>query len=60
MEFALFDTSSSEALALRTTASGFDAVRGKLPVAGDPHRSPGSVTVARRLSELGTLIARGR
>ncbi|WP_399890726.1 hypothetical protein ACGH7X_30115 [Streptomyces sp. BBFR51] len=56
----MFDTSSSDALALRTTASGFDAVRGKLPVAGDPRRSLASVTVARQLSGLGTLIARGR
>ncbi|GHI94153.1 hypothetical protein [Streptomyces olivaceus] len=56
----MFDTSSSDALALRATALGFDAVRGKLPVAGDPHRSLDSVTVVRQLSELSTLIARGR
>ncbi|MFF3536407.1 hypothetical protein ACFYXP_20975 [Streptomyces sp. NPDC002466] len=46
----------SDALALRATASGFDAQRGKLPVPGDPHRSPDSFTVARQISELGKLI----
>ncbi|WP_255306191.1 hypothetical protein [Streptomyces sp. Wb2n-11] len=56
MEFALIDTSSSDALALRATASGFDAVRGKLPVTGNPDHSLDSVTVARQLSDLGTLI----
>jgi hypothetical protein len=57
MEFALINNSISDALALRATASGFDAQRGKLPVPGDPHRSPNGVTVARQISELGKLIA---
>ncbi|MET8325196.1 hypothetical protein [Streptomyces sp. NPDC005181] len=46
----------SDALALRATASTFDAQRGKLPVPGDPHRSPDAVAVARQISELGKLI----
>ncbi|MDX3585603.1 hypothetical protein [Streptomyces europaeiscabiei] len=46
----------SDALALRATASAFDAQRGKLPVPGDPHRSPDAVAVARQISELGKLI----
>ncbi|MFD4944620.1 hypothetical protein ACFWNT_19320 [Streptomyces sp. NPDC058409] len=51
------NTPISDALALRATASAFDAQRGKLPVPGDPHRSPDSVGVARQISELGNLIA---
>ncbi|MFJ7096771.1 hypothetical protein ACIQWL_42145 [Streptomyces mirabilis] len=47
---------TSDALALRATASVFDAQRGKLPVPTDPHRSPDSVAVARQISELGKLI----
>jgi hypothetical protein len=47
----------SDALALRATASAFDAQRGKLPVPADPHRSPDAVAVARQISELGKLIA---
>ncbi|MFD4337884.1 hypothetical protein ACFWPP_11925 [Streptomyces anulatus] len=50
------DISSSDALALRATASGFDAVRGKLSVARDRDRPLDSVTVARQLSALGTLL----
>ncbi|MFJ3713043.1 hypothetical protein [Streptomyces sp. NPDC090053] len=50
------NTPVSDALALRATASAFDAQRGKLPVPGDPHRSPNSVAVARQISELGALI----
>lgn len=50
------NTPVSDALALRATASAFDAQRGKLPVPGDPHRSPNSVAVAKQISELGTLI----
>ncbi|MET7678983.1 hypothetical protein [Streptomyces sp. NPDC005423] len=46
----------SDALALRATASAFDAQRGKLPVVGDPHLSPDAVAVARQISELGKLI----
>ncbi|WP_330433876.1 hypothetical protein OIC43_03535 [Streptomyces sp. NBC_00825] len=46
----------AEAMALRATASGFDAQRGRLPVPGDPHRSPDSVTIARQISELGKPI----
>lgn len=46
----------SDALALRATASAFDAQRGKLPVPADPHRSPDAVAVARQISELGKLI----
>ncbi|MFE7271794.1 hypothetical protein [Streptomyces sp. NPDC057623] len=46
----------SDALALRAMASAFDAQRGKLPVPGDPHRSPDVVAVARQISELGKLI----
>ncbi|MGW7710963.1 hypothetical protein [Streptomyces sp. NPDC054771] len=52
----MIDNLISDATALRATASGFDALRGKLPVPGDPHRSPDSVTVARQISELGKLI----
>ncbi|MFG3289815.1 hypothetical protein ACGF3G_13565 [Streptomyces sp. NPDC048179] len=51
------NTPISDALALRATASAFDAQRGKLPVPGDPHRSPDAVAVARQISELGKLIA---
>ncbi|MDX3775983.1 hypothetical protein [Streptomyces europaeiscabiei] len=50
------NTPISDALALRATASAFDAQRGKLPVPGDPHRSPDAVAVARQISELGELI----
>ncbi|MGW3715626.1 hypothetical protein ACWD8L_00585 [Streptomyces sp. NPDC005133] len=46
----------SNALALRATASAFDAQRGKPPMAGDPHRSPDIAAVARQISELGKLI----
>ncbi|MET9086104.1 hypothetical protein ABZX77_30225 [Streptomyces sp. NPDC004237] len=49
-------TPISDALALRATASAFDAQRGKLPVPGNPHRSPDAVAVARQISELGKLI----
>lgn len=52
----MIDTVSSDALALRATASGFDAVRSNLPVIGDSQRSLDGVTVARQLSDLGTLI----
>ncbi|MFJ5105116.1 hypothetical protein [Streptomyces sp. NPDC088554] len=51
------NTPVSDALALRATASAFDAQRGKLPIPGDPHRSPDSAAVARQISELGTLIS---
>ncbi|MFI9208563.1 hypothetical protein ACIGW7_10500 [Streptomyces sp. NPDC053253] len=47
----------ADALAIRATASAFDAQRGKLPVPGDPHRLPGSVAVAQQISELGKLIS---
>ncbi|MDT0467574.1 hypothetical protein [Streptomyces gibsoniae] len=50
------NTPISDALALRATASAFDAQRGKLPVPGDPHRSPDVVTVARQISELEKLV----
>lgn len=50
------NTPLSDALALRATASAFDAQRGKLPVPGDPHRSPDVVAVARQISELGKLV----
>ncbi|MER5356953.1 hypothetical protein [Streptomyces sp. NPDC002785] len=50
------NTPVSDALALRATASAFDAQRGKLPAPGDPHRSPNSVAVARQISKLGALI----
>ncbi|MET7775041.1 hypothetical protein ABZU94_08515 [Streptomyces mirabilis] len=50
------NTPISDSLALRATASAFDAQRGKLPVPGDPHRSPDAVAVARQISELGKLI----
>ncbi|MFE2559713.1 hypothetical protein ACFXGT_27535 [Streptomyces sp. NPDC059352] len=48
--------SLSDALAIRATASAFDAQRGKLPVPGDPHRLPSSVAVTQQISELGKLI----
>ncbi|MGV9318195.1 hypothetical protein [Streptomyces sp. NPDC003660] len=51
------DTASSDAWALRATASDFDAVHGKLPIIGDPDRPLDAVTVARRLSTVGMLIA---
>ncbi|MDX3583401.1 hypothetical protein [Streptomyces europaeiscabiei] len=51
------NTPLSDALALRATASAFDAQRGKLPVLGDPHRSPDVVAVARQISELGKLVS---
>ncbi|MFD8916034.1 hypothetical protein [Streptomyces sp. NPDC059575] len=57
MEFTLKDTSSSDAAALRATASSFDAVRGKLPIAGDPDRPLDGVTVGRQLSAVGMLLA---
>jgi hypothetical protein len=50
------NTPISDALALRATASAFDAQRGKLPVPGDPHRTPDAVAAARQISELGKLI----
>ncbi|MFM9578122.1 hypothetical protein [Streptomyces caniscabiei] len=50
------NTPLSDALALRATASAFDAQRGKLPVPGDTHRSPEAVAVARQISELGKLV----
>ncbi|MFE2498403.1 hypothetical protein [Streptomyces scopuliridis] len=50
------NTPISDALAMRATASAFDAQRGKLPIPGDPHRSPDSVAVARQISELGKMI----
>ncbi|RSS33617.1 hypothetical protein [Streptomyces sp. WAC08241] len=50
------DTSSSDVLALRATASGFDAVRGTLSAAGGPDRPLDAVAVARQLSVLGTLL----
>ncbi|MET9059815.1 hypothetical protein ABZX99_18560 [Streptomyces antibioticus] len=46
----------ADALAIRATASAFDAQRGKLPVPGDPHRLPGSVAVAQQISELGKIL----
>ncbi|AXE83138.1 hypothetical protein [Streptomyces atratus] len=51
------NTPASNSRALRATASAFDAQRGKLPVPGDPHRSPDSVAVANQISELGKLIS---
>lgn len=56
MEFAVNSTPFSDALALRATASVFDAQRGKLPGPGGLHRSPDSVAVAKQISELGQLI----
>ncbi|GAA3820554.1 hypothetical protein [Streptomyces chiangmaiensis] len=53
------NTPLSDALALRATASAFDAQRGKLPVPGDPHRSPDVLAVARQISELGKLVTDG-
>ncbi|WP_340377180.1 hypothetical protein U5640_20260 [Streptomyces sp. SS7] len=50
------NTPLSDALALRATASAFDAQRGKLPMPGDPHRSPDVAAVARQISELGKLV----
>lgn len=56
MEFTVNNTPFSDALALRATASVFDAQRGKLPSPGDLHRSPDSVAIAKQISELGQLI----
>lgn len=50
------NTPIADALALRATSSAFGAQRGKLPVPGDHHRSPGIVAVARQVTELGELI----
>ncbi|MEY9841713.1 hypothetical protein [Streptacidiphilus sp. EB103A] len=50
------NSSISDALALRDTASDFDAQIGNLPVIGDPHRSPDSIAVARQIAELGKLL----
>ncbi|WP_327745117.1 hypothetical protein OHO28_38540 [Streptomyces europaeiscabiei] len=50
------NTPLSDALALRATASAFDAQRGKLPVPGDTHRSPDVIAVARQISDLGKLV----
>ncbi|MYV69530.1 hypothetical protein GT043_27015 [Streptomyces sp. SID2131] len=52
----MIDTSSSDVLALRATASGFDAVRAKLPDTGNPDRPLDNVTIAFQLSTLGTLL----
>ncbi|MFG2094633.1 hypothetical protein [Streptomyces sp. NPDC048612] len=48
------NTPVADARALHATAFAFDAQRSKLPVPGD--RSPDTVTVARQISQLGTLI----
>ncbi|MFB7109166.1 hypothetical protein [Streptomyces sp. NPDC056291] len=50
------NTPISDALALRATASTFDAQRGKLLVPGGTYRSPDVVAVARQISELGKLV----
>ncbi|WP_078623129.1 hypothetical protein [Streptomyces prunicolor] len=50
------NTPIADALALRATASVFDAQRRKLPGPGGLHRSPDSVAVAKQISELGQLI----
>ncbi|MEU2250965.1 hypothetical protein [Streptomyces sp. NPDC019224] len=49
-------TPSSDIRAMRATASALDAQRDKLPVLGDPHRSPDVAGVARQISALGELI----
>ncbi|WP_030745778.1 hypothetical protein [Streptomyces griseus] len=50
------DTSVSDALALRASALGFDALRDNLPSTDPHHPSPDAVTIARRLTELSALI----
>ncbi|MFD9206569.1 hypothetical protein ACFVZM_09815 [Streptomyces sioyaensis] len=50
------NTPVADGRALHATASAFDAQRSKLPVPGDPHRSPDTVAVAGQISQLGTLI----
>ena len=50
-------SSPSPAHTLRAAAFAFDAQRGKLPVAADPHRSPEPTFVSRQISELGKLVA---
>ncbi|MFI5917811.1 hypothetical protein ACIA8M_04600 [Streptomyces anulatus] len=45
-----------DARALRSAAENFDALRGTLPIPGDPHRGPDSVTVAQQISEVGKRI----
>ncbi|MFE5097170.1 hypothetical protein ACFRCI_44480 [Streptomyces sp. NPDC056638] len=57
LEFTVDHTPISDALALHAMASAFEAQRSKPPVAGDPHRSPDVVAVARKFSELGKRIA---
>ncbi|MFJ4868562.1 hypothetical protein [Streptomyces sp. NPDC088757] len=52
----MIDAASSDALALRATASGFDAVRAKLPDTGNPDRPLDNITIAFQLSTLGTLL----
>lgn len=58
MEFTVNNTPFSDALALRATASVFDAQRGKLPGPRNLHHSPDgvAVAVAKQISELGQLI----
>ncbi|MFE4826754.1 hypothetical protein [Streptomyces sp. NPDC056672] len=52
----MIKTPTADALNLRDIASSFDAQRGKLPVLGDPHRTPEPTAVCRRVVELGELI----
>ncbi|MFJ6101878.1 hypothetical protein ACIQHY_12865 [Streptomyces sp. NPDC092359] len=53
--FILIDI-SSDALALRATASSFEAVRTRLPSVKDPGRPIDNVTISRQLSALGSLL----
>ncbi|MEU9484537.1 hypothetical protein AB0D83_12890 [Streptomyces decoyicus] len=50
------NTPVADARALHATASAFDAQRNKLPIPGDPHRSPDTVAVAGQIAQFGTLI----
>ncbi|MFE9042499.1 hypothetical protein ACFYOG_16465 [Streptomyces sp. NPDC007818] len=51
------DISVCDALALRASALGFDALRDNLPSTDPHHPSPDTVTIARRLMELSALSA---
>ncbi|MFE7124919.1 hypothetical protein [Streptomyces sp. NPDC057617] len=56
MEHSVVNTPTTDALTLRDMASSFDAQRGKLPVPGDPHRTPEPTAICRQIAELSSLL----